>query len=224
MSAFVFMFVGFKAELQTLLRLCARALLLAVLATVRGVYVVLEQPNSSAMKWYPDLVGLKEALNSAFCTQAWQDHFLSETQNQSLRGFYPGLPFLYVSKYALSWMGAFGARTLKPSRLFGTAPGAQYQEVLAKMTSTVEMVLWPNSCLSILITKILDGQFISKTVPSSSPFSHGQFQEAQSGDSEGKGRWFRCGVSFLVFRYLSNRVMTVQYCSCPFAEGAVDRG
>lgn len=37
-------------------RIASRALLLVVLATARGCYTLLEQPSSSMLKFYPDLV------------------------------------------------------------------------------------------------------------------------------------------------------------------------
>jgi len=49
------------------LRICSRALLLVALATCRGVYFALEQPNSSTMKFFPDLLllgkNIKKLLN-----------------------------------------------------------------------------------------------------------------------------------------------------------------
>lgn len=62
-------------------RLCCRALLLALLATVRGVYVILEQPNSSAMRWYPDLVALGNLIRSRVDGRAWKDRFLLGTED-----------------------------------------------------------------------------------------------------------------------------------------------
>ena len=54
----------FRDEYQPLakLRLCSRVCLLIILATVRGVYICLEQPLSSSMRWFPDLVATGEAI------------------------------------------------------------------------------------------------------------------------------------------------------------------
>ena len=64
------------------LRLCARALLLALLATVRGVHVVLEQPQSSTMKFHPDFKATANAISSMIGKSAWSSHFLLGPQNR----------------------------------------------------------------------------------------------------------------------------------------------
>ena len=50
--------ISFSFNLVRLLRICSRALLLIALATARGVYFALEQPLSSTMRHFPDLVAL----------------------------------------------------------------------------------------------------------------------------------------------------------------------
>ena len=67
------------ADLYIQLRLAARALLLVVLATCRGVLVSLEQPASSTMKFFPDLVRTGKLINEHLGS-FWKDQFLSETQ------------------------------------------------------------------------------------------------------------------------------------------------
>ena len=61
-------------------RLCARALLLCILATVRGVYVVIENPSGSAMRWYPDLVGTGELIRKYLGANSWFEQFLLGSQ------------------------------------------------------------------------------------------------------------------------------------------------
>lgn len=58
------------------LRLLARSLLLALLATVRGVYVILEQPQSSRMGFYPDMVHVGNAVSKLLGRSSWNHHFL----------------------------------------------------------------------------------------------------------------------------------------------------
>ncbi|CAJ1425207.1 unnamed protein product [Effrenium voratum] len=88
-------------ELASLI--CSRALLLVVLATARGVFVALEQPASSTMKFFPDLVRTGKLIKKHLGADYWDEQFF--------------------------WMGTWGASTAKPSRLWGSASGAQ-QEIL----------------------------------------------------------------------------------------------
>ena len=62
------------------LRLAARAFLLVVLATCRGVMVSLEQPGSSTMKFFPDLVRTGKLINQQLGS-FWKEQFLSDTQS-----------------------------------------------------------------------------------------------------------------------------------------------
>ena len=53
--------------------------MLIVLATARGVMVSLEQPNSSRMKYLPDLVRTGKLINKHL-GKIWIEQFLSGTQ------------------------------------------------------------------------------------------------------------------------------------------------
>ena len=56
--------------------LCSRALLLLLLATSRGVYSLVEQPQSSTMKYYPDLIHVAKAIQSVLGRLTWDRRFL----------------------------------------------------------------------------------------------------------------------------------------------------
>ena len=64
------------------LRICARALLLVALATCRGVYFALEQPQTSCMRFFPDFVALRVAIQKMFGCY-WYEQFLSRPQKAS---------------------------------------------------------------------------------------------------------------------------------------------
>lgn len=55
------------------LRITCRALLLALLATCRGVYVFIEQPSSSVMKHFPYLTWMQRVIGQ-YVTK-WHDQF-----------------------------------------------------------------------------------------------------------------------------------------------------
>lgn len=61
-------------------RLLSRALLLIALATVRGVYAVLEQPLSSTAKFYPDLLHVASAIQRLLGGHQWLRQFVWEAQ------------------------------------------------------------------------------------------------------------------------------------------------
>lgn len=68
------------------LRMAARAIMLMILATARGVYVLLEQPNSSTMRYFPDLMETQRRVQAEI--GFWSQQFLCGTQNQiSFEGF-----------------------------------------------------------------------------------------------------------------------------------------
>ena len=50
--------------------------MLVVIATVRGAYVALEQPSSSCMKFFPDLVAVGAAISKCINPTLWQEQFL----------------------------------------------------------------------------------------------------------------------------------------------------
>lgn len=58
------------------LRLAARALLLAIIATCRGVYVTIEQPSGSRMQFFPDLVRTGKLIAKHFGHDFWKEQFL----------------------------------------------------------------------------------------------------------------------------------------------------
>lgn len=72
--------------------ICVRALLLLILATARGAYVVLEQPASSVMKFMPDFVATAKLIQKHL--GLWNEQFF--------------------------WMASWGAPSAKPSRVWGT--------------------------------------------------------------------------------------------------------
>lgn len=51
-------------------------MLLLLLATVRGVYTVVEQPQSSTMKYFPDLLHVARAIGSVLGRHTWDRRFL----------------------------------------------------------------------------------------------------------------------------------------------------
>ena len=55
-------------------RMCSRAMMLVIIATARAAYVALEQPNSSQMKNYPDLVFTGKRIQDLI--GYWKDQFL----------------------------------------------------------------------------------------------------------------------------------------------------
>ena len=59
-------------------RICVRALLLLILATARGAYVVLEQPASSVMKFMPDFVATAKLIQKHL--GLWNEQFLFDTE------------------------------------------------------------------------------------------------------------------------------------------------
>lgn len=64
--------------------LCSRALLLLLLATVRGVYTVLEQPQTSTMKYFPDLIHVGKAIRALLGHKTWDHRFLWGPQLEDL--------------------------------------------------------------------------------------------------------------------------------------------
>ena len=65
------------ACLWNMLRLASRALMLLILATVRGVYCCLEQPSSSTMRFFPDLLQVGELIKERLAGE-WHEQTLSE--------------------------------------------------------------------------------------------------------------------------------------------------
>ena len=63
-------------RIPSTVRLCARSLLLVLLATVRGVYCLLEQPQSSTMRYFPDMVAVGEMIQKLLGPETWQSQFL----------------------------------------------------------------------------------------------------------------------------------------------------
>lgn len=61
-------------------RICSRVFMLIILATVRGVYVSLEQPSSSTMRWFPDFVNTARLITKHLGNNIWRESFLSKTQ------------------------------------------------------------------------------------------------------------------------------------------------
>lgn len=164
------MIFGWSFDAQALgLRICARALLLVALATCRGVYFALEQPQTSCMRFFPDFVALRVAIQKMFGCY-WYEQFLSRPQKASTlletadedrckrsinhlcsllyylgdelilfyilycRGSHKmingsTIQFTDQDKFPTtippSYMGAHGALTMKPSRIWSTGIGAQ---------------------------------------------------------------------------------------------------
>ena len=57
--------------------MCSRAILLAILATCRAVYVTIEQPSSSQMRYYPDLVETGDRIKQLI--GFWREQYLPGT-------------------------------------------------------------------------------------------------------------------------------------------------
>ena len=55
-------------------RIASRAVLLVILATARGVYATVEQPMTSMMKFFPDLVFAGELIGKYL--GVWREQFL----------------------------------------------------------------------------------------------------------------------------------------------------
>ena len=66
-----------------LLRIAARAMLLVIIATVRGAYVCIEQPANSTMKYFPDLVRTGKLIQEIL--KCWRDQFLSGAQEAGVQ-------------------------------------------------------------------------------------------------------------------------------------------
>ncbi|CAK9052676.1 unnamed protein product, partial [Durusdinium trenchii] len=79
-------------ESKEYVRMCSRAMMLVIIATARAAYVALEQPNSSQMKNYPDLVFTGKRIQDLI--GYWKDQFF--------------------------FMASWGAPTAKPTRVWGT--------------------------------------------------------------------------------------------------------
>ena len=60
-------------------RLCSRACMLILLATIRGAYTWLEQPCTSSMRYFPDLVAVGEAIKKHL--NMWGERTLSGPQS-----------------------------------------------------------------------------------------------------------------------------------------------
>ena len=58
------------------LRIAQRALLLLILATARGVYTVLEQPSSSTMAHFPELLMVAANIGKYVSCRLWRTQFL----------------------------------------------------------------------------------------------------------------------------------------------------
>lgn len=64
--------------------------MLAILATCRGVYMFIEQPASSTMKWFPDLVQTGKLVNKHL-GNIWREQFLSIAQIFDLASYNNGM-------------------------------------------------------------------------------------------------------------------------------------
>lgn len=111
-------------------RLTARWTLLILLATVRGVWSLTEQPNNSVMDFYQSFKHVQHTLG---LTVGWVHSFLLGSQSISRQiksktyqiWDVQCLPRSLTEEPVLSWMCTFGHRCMKPSKNFGTAQGAQ---------------------------------------------------------------------------------------------------
>ena len=107
------------------LRITARFLLIVCLAIARCIYTAIEQPASSMMTHLHLVQDIAD-----FCT-----HTLGIPWNKvSLWG--PQRAGLFVL-CAPSPMGAYGAPTLKPTKVFGTALGSQSSDVRPALPEAV---------------------------------------------------------------------------------------
>lgn len=59
-------FLGVKRRVSHAPRITSRMCLLLLLAFVRGVYYMIEQPQSSAMKWFPYVVYLQKVAKKVY--------------------------------------------------------------------------------------------------------------------------------------------------------------
>ena len=65
-----------------LLRICARALMLCIIATVRGAYMALEQPASSQMKHFPDFVHTAKRIQNLL--GMWKEQYLPGAHSSNI--------------------------------------------------------------------------------------------------------------------------------------------
>ena len=130
-------------------RLCSRACLLILLATVRGVYICLEQPMTSMMRFYPDLVATGEAISQHL--GVWKQQNLSDPYDK--HGFFTTIG---IQRSALpSFMGSWGSPTLKPSRAWSTACVPQSSGVSHRSFKHSWLIFW--KCCTPVLAKSMGG-------------------------------------------------------------------
>ncbi|CAK8993448.1 unnamed protein product [Durusdinium trenchii] len=157
--------------------LCSRALLLLLLATVRGVYTVLEQPGTSTMRYYPDLKAVAAAIQKHLGGKSWLTQYM--------------------------WMGAWGAPTLKPTRVWGTPPWIC--NLYAKPSKSLRKKLLANSKrLKITFKKTKNGQTsvcggpgLAATAAYPDGFGRRVFELYQMNKAKWKGAWRKANVAVL---------------------------
>lgn len=103
-------------------RCMARSCLLALLATVRGAYFVLEQPFSSTARFFPALTHSVTYINK-LVMPCHNRLFLSGSHLMQYLNFIEYRTPAYIYIYILSWMGSWGHSSLKPSAAWGTMQG-----------------------------------------------------------------------------------------------------